>query len=279
MNVFRGALVATLVLGLVACGNKDDDAGTVPLPPTTPVSPTPEPAPTPTPTPTTSMQIEGANPKVEARVKAELDGRADGITGSALAVTGATASLQTPANWTVTKGAVNVVSTADKKAQFAATATGTEGASAKLSTATEALGFASCEWGSTESLTLGKSKLSATAADGVCTRSGVQVRTAWVTAEGLLVVGGWEPSGDSAGVFGAMRSIAKAGGGTGGGDGISACCAALQQNSASAPPEQKGFYISAAAACNSLRSNPDARAALNQVRALLASANVPASCR
>ncbi|AKT37981.1 hypothetical protein [Chondromyces crocatus] len=281
MNLSRGALVATMVLGLVACrNNTEDDAPPIAPPPVA----TPTPEPTPAPTQTTEMQIEGANTnsKIESRVKAELDGRADGATGSALAVTGAQATMQVPSGWQTTKGAVNISGPADKKAQIGAVSfTTAEGPNAKLSTVTEALGFSGCEWASTESISLGKSKLPAIAADGVCTRSGAQVRTAYVApqAEGLLVMGGWEPSGDSAGVFSSMRSISKAGGGTGGGDGISACCAALQQNSASAPPEQKGFYISAAAACNALRNDPNARAALGQVRAMLASANVPSSCR
>lgn len=60
---------------------------------------------------------------------------------------------------------------------------------------------------------------------------------------------------------------------------IAACCNALSGNMASAPPEQKLMYAAAVAVCNGARSNPNAAAALAQVRAALRSANVPASCR
>jgi hypothetical protein len=245
----------------------------------------------PTPAPTTSaadLRPEGptatstptGSSKIEARVKSEVDNRADGITGSPLAVTGAKASMQSPTGWTTTKGEFTVSETPDKKAQLAASSFGPEGATGKLAAATAALGLSACEWGPQESLTVGKTKLASAGADGVCTRGTTQVRTAYVapTAEALLVVGAWEPGGDAANMFGAMRSIAKA---TGGGDssGIAACCAALSQNANSAPPEQKGAYLLAAGACNAARTNPDARAALATVRAALGAASVPASCK
>jgi hypothetical protein len=90
------------------------------------------------------------------------------------------------------------------------------------------------------------------------------------------VLGSWDADGDSATVFGAMRSVAKAKGGV---DEIGACCAALAQNAKSAPPQQVPMYMMAAGTCNNLRSNPQGRAALGQVRAALAGANVPAACR
>ena len=281
MHIVRSVLIAAAVLGLVACGNKDEDDAP-PIAPSAPPSVAPAADPTPTPSAPTDLKVE--QPKnIEARVKAELDNRADGITGSALAVPGARASMQVPTGWSTTKsGEFNVAAPADKKAQIAAAALGaSEGVTAKLPAAVTALGLSGCEWGNAESVTLGKSKVTATAADGVCMQGSTQVRAAYVApqAEGLLAVGAWEPSGDSAGVFGSMRSITKTGTGTGDSSGIGACCSALRQNANSAPPEQKGALISAAAACDALRSNPQGRAALAQVRALLLGANVPASCR
>jgi hypothetical protein len=218
---------------------------------------------------------------IEARVKAEVDTRTDGLTGSPLAVAGALASLQSPTGWATTKsGDFTVAASGDKKAQLAAAAVGPEGASGKLPGAVSALGLASCEWGSPEAVTVGKTKLAATAADGVCMRGTTSIRAAYVapTAEKLVVVGAWDADGDSASVFGAMRSIAKA---TGGGDstGIGACCSALRQNAKSAPPEQQSALLMAAGMCDALKNDPNGRAALAQVRAAAAAANVPSSCR
>lgn len=278
MHVSRSAFLVAAFLGLIACGNKNDDDAPPPIAPSAPPSIAPvaeQPAPAPTP-----MKVEEPKAKIEPRVKAELDGRADGITGTPLAVAGAKASLQAPAGWQTTKGAFTVAASADKKAQLAAGAlAAADSASSKLPDAVSALGLSSCEWGPTESVSVGKTKLAASAADGLCMRGATQVRTAYVApqAEGLLVVGAWEPAGDAGGVFGAMRSIAKAAGGDA--SGIAACCSALRQNANSAPPEQKGFYISAAAVCDGLKNDPQGRAVLGQVRALLMGANVPATCR
>ncbi|MCC6551631.1 MAG: hypothetical protein IT372_01245 [Polyangiaceae bacterium] len=278
MNVYRGVFLAAALLSLVAC-KKDDDSDLPPPAPTAP--PTTVVAPTPVPSQPTDLKVEEPGAKIEARVRSELDGRADGITGSPLAVAGAKASLQSPSGWQTTRGDLTVVASPDKKAQIAAGAFGAEGPTGKLAAATSALGLASCQWNAPESLTVGASKLAATAADGVCTRGAAKVRTAYVApqAEGLLVVGGWDPDGDSAGVFGSMRSITKAAGGTGDASGIAACCAALRQNAKSAPPDQQGALIAAAGMCDAVRNNPQGRAALAQVRALLAGANVPATCR
>jgi hypothetical protein len=279
MTICRGLFLLAACLTLVACPKKDDeDEKPNPAAPPATVAPAPDPAPTPT--PTTDLKVEGASSKIELRVKAELDGRTDGITGTPLSVAGAKASLQAPTGWQTTKGDFTVSSSADKKAQLAAGALGTESATAKLPAAASALGLASCEWNPPEPLTVGPGKAPATAADGVCTRGGAQVKTAYVSPNdgGLLVVGAWEQGGDVANMFGAMRSITKPTG-TGDGSGIAACCAALHQNANSAPPEQKGMVIAAAAMCDSLRSNPQGRAALAQVRGLLAGANVPSTCR
>jgi hypothetical protein len=270
-SVSRGAFFVAALLGLVACPQKNDDDTPKPLP--TPSAPAAASTPT-------EVKVEApAKLAITPRVKAELDGRADGLTGTALAVTGAAASMQTPAGWTVTKAEFSTAASADKKAQLAAGTVGPEGPTGKLPAAAAALGLTACEWGTPESLTVGKGKLPATAADGVCTRGQTQVRTAYVAplAEKLLVVGTWDQDGDSASLFGAMRSIAKAG--VGDSSGIAACCAALRQNAKIAPPEQQGGLLLAAGACDAARNNPDARAALATVRAALAGANAPASCK
>src|SRR5690349_1734581 len=100
MNACRGVLVVTALLGLTACPAKDDDK--------TPAAP----AAVPTPAapvdagPSEVKTDEPAKPKIEPRVKAEVDTREDGITGAPLAVTGAKATVQTPTGWTTTKGDV-----------------------------------------------------------------------------------------------------------------------------------------------------------------------------
>ena len=93
------------------------------------------------------------------------------------------------------------------------------------------------------------------------------------------MVGAWDPDGDSANVFGAMRAIAKAGAGGGDALGIAACCAALAQNQKSAPPEQQGAYALGVAACAAVRNSPEARTALATVRGALRGVAVPAACK
>jgi hypothetical protein len=278
MKVRRGILIAAALLSLAACNDKEQD--------TNPIAPLPNTAaPTPTPTPTGPSDIkvdtQPTKMTIQARVKGEVDARADGITGTPLAATGALAALQAPTGWTTAKsGDFNVAASADKKAQIAAGAVGAEGTTGKLPLAVTALGLTTCEWGTPEAVTVGKGKLAATAADGVCSRGATQVRAAYVApnAEKLVAVGVWDEGGDSASIFGAMRSIAKP---TGGGDpsGIAACCSALRSNAASAPPEHQSSMLIAAGVCDTLRNDPAGKAVLGQVRAMLAGANVPSTCR
>lgn len=275
MNGSRAVFLIAALLSVAACKGKDDEEtkGATPIP-------TPTPTPSPTPVTPTPVLPEVPEVKVEARVKTELDNRADGITGAPLAVAGAKASMQSPTGWTTTKSAFTVAASPDKKAQLAATSfTPAESAASKLPAAATALGLTSCTWNPAETLTVGKTKLPSSAADGTCTRGAAQVRAAYVapTAEGLLVVGAWDPDGDSNAVFGSMRSISKAAGGDA--SGISACCQALRQNAKSAPPEQQGGYLMAAGVCEAMKNDPNGRAALGQVRAALGAAGAPAACR
>jgi hypothetical protein len=268
----RNLVVLAAIVGLLGCPKKDDEDAPVALVPT-PVVATTSAAP---------AEIKPEPLKLEARVKGEVDARADGLTGSPMPVTGSVAALQSPTGWQVTKGAVTIATSPDGKARLAAAPfTAAEGPLGQLASASAALGLSACQWGAPEALTVGAGKLAATGADGLCTRGTAQVRAAYVapTAERLLVVADWAPDGDSASCFGAMRSIAKPVVAGGDSTGIAACCSALRQNAKSAPPQQQGIMLMAAGACDALRSNPQGRAALGQVRAMLAGANVPSSCQ
>lgn len=275
MNI-RQSLSCAALLALAACGSKETTSG-ADAPPVTSA-----PATTTTTTAPLALTVEPtlAKPGIEPRVKAEIDKRTDGLTGSPFAVAGARASLQTPTGWTAAKGDVQTVSSPDKKAQIAGAAFAAEGVPGKLPAAIAALGLSGCEWNGEESLTIGKGGVPGSGADGACTKGSARVKTAYVAlaGEGLLVVGAWEDGGDSASIFGSMRSIAKAAGGTGN-DGVAACCNALQQNAASAPPDQKPMLLQAAAICNGLRNNPQGKAALGTVRGMLRGANMPSSCK
>lgn len=262
--------LATLVLA--GCPKKDDDEETVAPKPVKTTEPTP------TATATTAVTLEPAvtQPGIVLRVKQELDNREDGITGTPLVATGAKGTLQGPTGWTSAKsGDFTVVTSADSKAKVGAVGGGTD----KLEAAATALGLTGCQWNSGEPVTVGKGKVAGSAADGGCKKGTANVATAYVhfAAENLFVVGTWDADGDANSVFGSMRSVAKVTGGDG--TGIAACCNALRQNAKSAPPEQQGAYMLAAGACDALRSNPQASAALGQVRAMLAGAAVPSSCR
>jgi hypothetical protein len=274
MNMRRSVwLLVPLALFASAC-KKGDDETTAP-----PASTAAAPQPTPTPTQSTQIKVEQpqAKPGIEPRVRSEIDNRADGIAGSPMAASGAKATIPAPSGWASSNaGGFATVASADKKAHLAAA-----GATGQTpDAAATALGLTGCQWGPPETVAVGKDKLAGSAADGVCQRGAMAVKTAQVTLtnENLLAVGAWEPDGDSANVFGAMRAIAKA---TGGGDalGIAACCAALAQNQKSAPLEQQGAYALGVAACNAVRNNPQGMAALGQVRAALAGVSVPAACK
>lgn len=271
-------LVAAIVgiIGTVGC-KKDE---TTPIPT---AAPPPVETVTPAPASTAPTEVKVEAPSITPRVKGEVDARDPEMTdGKVLAVTGAKTSFSTPKDWTVTKGAVNLASSADSKARIAATSfTTAEGATAKLDAAATALGLTDCKWNPPENLAAGKTRIPSTAADGLCKRGAADVATAYVaaTAQNLLVVGAWDADGDSAKVFASMRTIGGTATGTGSAGGIGACCNALAQNAKSAPPEQQGAYAAAAGVCNAIRSNPQASSMMGQIQAALRGANMPASCR
>jgi hypothetical protein len=273
----RAPHFAVLALVLAACSSGSGDDEPTSKPSGKPATDkTPSAAPSATPPASASVKIESdKKPGIDVRVKQEVDNRADGITGTALAPTGAVATLQRHKDWTETKGDFTAVTSADKKVGLAAGSGGSE----KVETAATALGLTACEWNPAESVTVGKDKLAGSAADGLCTKGSAKVKAAMVSlsAEKLLVVGAWEDGGDDASMFGAMRSIVKSGGG--GGGSIAACCAALEKNSVSAPPEQKGGYLLAIGACKAALTNKDTAAAIRAVQAAAKGIGLPAECK
>lgn len=268
MNVRRAIVCATL-LGLFACGKKDDGDDKQTSSPSAAASASGAPS---------AEPKAEAKPTIEPRVRTEVDNRPDGIVGNQAAAVGATAILQTPKEWATTKGDPTLYASPDKKAQLAVTAYNpVESAAPKLPQVASAFGLAACEWGPPEPLVVGKTKVAATGADGVCKRGAAVVRAAYVatTVEKLLVVGAWDQDGDASGVFGAMRSITK----VQAIDPLAPCCAALRQNARSAPPDQANYLIMAANVCDGLRKSPQGRAQLAQIRAGLRGARLPSQCR
>ncbi|MEZ4439979.1 MAG: hypothetical protein R3B72_12860 [Polyangiaceae bacterium] len=267
------------MVALTGCPEEESDTPPPPPPATTA---TPEPAPAPTPAPTALQVDNGPTAEgIDARIKAEVDNREPdaGFSGSALSVPKGTFTVAT--GWTTKKsGTFTVASAADGKTHFAAASTGTATPTAQLDGAASAMGLTDCKWAATDSATVGKDKLVSTVADGVCKKDGADVKAAYASlnSENILAMGAWAADGDANAMFNSFRSAKKAAGG-GDASGIAACCAALQQNAASAPPQQKGAYLAAFGACNAVRNSPQGRAALAQVRALLAGLNMPAACR
>jgi hypothetical protein len=213
---------------------------------------------------------------IEPRVKAEVDNKPDGIAaGKSLDASNAKASILAPNEWNVSKGETTVAKSADEKARVAVTSFGAEGPEPRAAAGAQAAGLTNCQWSAPETATVGKDKLSAMVADGICSRGAGQVRAARMATEGLMVIGSWDEGGDATSVFNAFRSVKKS---LTMNDGIVACCNALRQN-AKASPAQAPIYLMAAGACDGARKNPDSARALQSVRSMLVGANVPASCK
>lgn len=275
----------TAVLALTACP-KDDETETTETPPVaTNTAATPAETATATPTTTLAPEAPGAE-GVEAKAKAELDGKTPdaGFTGTTLAVAGTKVSFTVPTGWKATKsGDFTIAPSADEKARFGAGGyKDGDDSAAKLTALATAMSLTDCQWSTPESISMGKDKLPATVSDGVCKRGGASVKAIASTMAGkdmnVVSMGAWDEGGDSTAVFNTFRSAKKAGGG-GDPTGIAACCSALRGNAASAPLNVKGNYLAAAAACDAVRNNPQGRAALAGVRSMLAGANIPAACR
>jgi hypothetical protein len=210
---------------------------------------------------------------IEPHVKAELDNKPDGTTGGALVLAkDAKASIMVPTAWKQeAKGDVSTALAGDGKSGVAASAY--DGSNPKLDAAAAAIGLTGCTWGTIENVTAGKDKLAANAADGVCTRNGAQVHTAYLAdlTDNFVTVGFWET--DMKSVFDNMRSITKVV--VGDSNALKPCCDAIKGNMASAPPQQKLIYAAAAAACDAASKNGQGIAA---VRGALGALNV-AGCK
>ena len=274
----KTSLVFLATLALAGCPESESETTT---PETTAPETTDEtPTTADTTTATTDLQVDTGdkNPAITARVKAELDNRDDGASGTAIKVAGGRASFSSADGWKNAKsGSFSTTESADGKARFAA---GTS--SGGRDGATGALGLTNCQWNPDENVTTGKDKLSATVADGICDRGAGKAAAASATfsGENVVAVGAWDQGGgDANAVFSIMRSSKKVAGGGGDPTGIRACCQALKQNSVSAPPQQKGAYLAAYGACQAALSSAQGRAALAGVRAMLAGVGAPAACR
>ncbi len=181
------------------------------------------------PAPTAELTAEPVAPG--SVVQPELDNRDDGLTGgTTLTVSGAKANLQVPTDWKVTKGEVNVASAADGKSRLGVVSYGTGSHTDVLDKTASATGLSACQWQPTQTLTVGKDKLSAQAADGKCKRAGADVNAAYMATEGLLAVGSWDQTADRNNLFSSMRSVAglKAGGPAA--SRLVGCCRVLAQN-------------------------------------------------
>ena len=283
----HSALVVFATFGLAGCPEEStEETG----PPQASAETTKaEPTATATAAPTVALTVDNGpgTPGVTPRAKMALDGQPPdgGATGGTFAVKGSKASFGVPKGWASSQsGDFSVRAAADKKSSFTATSWGEkEDPSAKRDPAAAALQLTDCTWAPPESIALGKDKLPATVADGTCKHAGVNSPAVYATIAGddlnVAAMGTWDdPGGNQNAVFSIFKSAKKAGGG-GDPTGIAACCAALQQNSVSAPIQQRGYYLAALGVCNAMRSNPQGRAALAQVRAALQGANVPAPCQ
>lgn len=237
MRLSHYALIGVMMLP--ACTKKDsEDVPPMPAPP--PVVSTVQPE-----QPTVLSTAEPAGPGEV--VRPELDGREDGIAGTLVAVSGARANLKIASDWKVAKAEYQVATAPDGKSVLALGASDTP--TSVLDKMATAAGLSGCTWGAPQSLTVGKDKLATQAADGTCKKGAATTPAAYMATEGLVAVGAWDEGSDRTNLFGAMRSVAKAGTGAGGVSRLVACCRVLAQNGKNMPPPQGPFMIQAAATC------------------------------
>jgi hypothetical protein len=224
--------------------------------------------------PTALTVDEGTkDPAIEARAKAELDGKEPDADYKGSTLAAGKASFTSPDGWKTVSGSFTATTAKDDKARFGA------GSGSDTDAAAKSLGLSDCKWNPTESISLGKDKLAADVADGLCKRGAGKAKAAYATlsAENVIAMGAWDADGgDSKPVFNAFRSAKKASGGPGAPGGLAACCAALAQNANVVPLNQKGAYLSAASVCRSAQGNP---AAISMIMGALKGAKMPAVCR
>jgi hypothetical protein len=279
------SLSALIVLGsvfLFGCPSKEDPKDT-PTPQPSASAATSATAEVPAVKPSTSLVVESAVPGIAARVKGEVDSKDPDAGARGSTIVAGKATFAAPTGWKAGKSGIWSTATAadNKSAVTAGNFAATETANAKLTEAATALGYSDCQWAPPETVTVGKDKLAGVAGDGKCKQGGASVTAAYVAFDSMkvLAMGGWADGSDATGVFSTFRHAKGVAGGGGDSTGISACCSALAQNAGSAPPNQKGSYLAAAAACRALVANPQGRALLGSVRAMLAGGTVPPTCR
>ncbi|MBM4377478.1 MAG: hypothetical protein FJ095_20570 [Deltaproteobacteria bacterium] len=283
----KPALVALSFVAVTAACNKDE-SGADSKGAASSASATASAA-TPPPPPPAATSVAAVVPDVPTTpgstiAKTELDGKApdEGWSGGTLAVSKLT--FTTAKGWASKSGDFSVSAASDGSTGIAA-GKYPDGAqpSSLRDAAAKALGVTDCSWATTETISLGKDKLAAQAADGSCKRDGKPAKAVFVATSGkdmnVLAVASWDDGKDSKAALNTLRSAKGAGGG-GDSSGIAACCAAIKQNMASAPIMYQGAYAAAYGACNSAMSSPDGKKALGTVRSMLSMAGgAPASCQ
>lgn len=280
----RSLVALSLFVVLAACNKEKTDAAPAKTAAVTDVA-------TVTPTAASVAPIAQVVPDVPTAsagsglARSALDGKEPdaGWTGTQLSVN--KLSFTRPSEWASKNGDFTVAALTDGSNGIAAGKypDGASGANLR-DAAAKALGLVECSWGATDSIKLGKDKLTAEAADGACKREGKAAKAIFVATSGkdmnVLAVGSWDEGKDEKGVLNTLRSAKGAVTGTGGDpSGIAACCAAIRQNMGSAPLQYQGMYAAAAGACQSAIGNPQGKQALGSVRAMLTMAGVPAACR
>ncbi len=229
---------AVLLVAVNGCKKDDDEPPPMPAAPTTS---------TPPPEPTVLTTAEPAGPGEV--VRPELDGREDGGTGATVTASGAKALVKVPTDWKMTKGTITSATSPDGESRLAV-GSGSDALS-EMDELTEKAGVSGCEWQSPQTLTVGKDKLSAQAADGKCGGK----PAAYMATENLVVFGSWDEGSDRNALFGIMRSVAKVKAGKARVSKLIACCRMLAQNAKSQPPPQSAFMMQAAATCEAAAKN------------------------
>ncbi|MFW5741044.1 MAG: hypothetical protein ACOC1F_11835 [Myxococcota bacterium] len=230
---------AMLMVGCNGCKKEEDDPPPMPAAPTT-STPPPEPA-----------VLTTAEPAAPGEVvRPELDNREDGGTGATLSVSGAKAIVKVPTDWKKkTEDKVTVATAPDEKSRLAVMSG--DDPLQEMDKLAEKAAVSSCEWGTPLTLTVGKDKLSAQAADGKCGGK----PAAYMATEDLITLASWDEGSDRNALFGILRSVAKRPTGKGGVSRLVACCRVLAQNAKSQPPPQSGFMMQAAATCEAAARN------------------------
>jgi len=292
--ISKRALIALSLVALTAACDKDkdkdkDESGDDAKKST--ATATAQPTAAATPTATAAATAVAVVPDTGGGLaRAELDGKEPdaGWSGGTLVVNKLT--FTTPKDWKTSSGDFNAAVAADGSSGFAAGKYPDGAAPVSLrDAAAKAIGLTECAWGTADSISLGKDKLAAQAADGTCKRDGKPAKAIFAATAGkdmnVLAVGSFDEGKDMKPVVNTFRSakganVGPAVAGNTDPSGLAACCAAIRQNKASAPPMMQGAYAAAEGACFQAMKDPQGKAALGAIRGMLSMAGgAPASCR